>query len=236
MQKVHLDCVTCDASMISFLKDCTPEQVKRINSAKSCTHYKKGQIIFYEDNLPLGVHCISNGVVKLVKSSYDGKEQIIRFARSGEFLGYRALIAEEPLVASAECVEDTVACFIPKDPFLEVLSENHIINKEMLKSLSKELGMADEKIISLAHKSVRERLAETLLLLHDTFKEDRKEEDDDLIHIVLPREDIANIVGTATETVIRLLSEFNKDHLIELKGKRIRLLEIPKLRKLANIE
>jgi len=235
MHKVHLDCATCDASLISFMKDCTPEQVKRISSVKSCTHYKKGQIIFYEDNLPLGVHCISTGVVKLVKSSYDGREQIIRFAKPGEFLGYRALIAEEPLVASAECVEDTIACFIPRDPFLDVLAENPVINKEMLKSLSKELGMADEKIISLAHKSVRERLAETLLFLHHTFKEDRKEEEDDLIHIVLPREDIANLVGTATETVIRLLSEFNKDNLIELKGKRIRLVEITKLEKLANM-
>lgn len=235
MQKVHLDCSSCDAKSISFLKDCTPEQVTKINRAKSCVHFRKGQIIFYEDNLPLGVHCISHGVVKLVKSSYDGREQIIRFAKAGEFLGYRALIGDEPYVASAECVEDSVACFIPKDPFLEVLAENPVINKEMMKSLCHELGIADEKIISLAHKSVRERLAETLLLLHETFSEEVKE-DDTLIQIVLPREDIANIVGTATETVIRLLSEFNKDGLIELKGKRIRLLDEAKLKKISNMD
>ncbi len=228
-----MDCSSCDARAISFLQFCTSEQVEKITRVKTCAHYKKGQIIFYEDNLPMGVYCLSGGVVKLVKSSNDGREQIIRFAKAGEFLGYRALIADEPFVASAECVEDTVACFIPKDTFLEVLAENPTINKEMMKTLCHELGIADEKITSLAHKSVRQRLAETLLLLHDTFQ---KDQDDSVIQIVLPREDIANLVGTATETVIRLLSEFNKDGLIELKGKRIRITSEKALRKIAEIQ
>jgi len=236
MQKVHLECLSCDARSISFLQYCSPEQVELITRAKSCVHYKKGQVIFYEDNLAQGVYCLSGGVVKLVKSSEDGREQIIRFAQSGEFLGYRALIAEEPFVASAECVEDTIACFIPRDPFMQVLAQNPKVNSEMMKSLCHELGIADEKIASLAHKTVRERLAETLLLLHETFKEDDKDEkDDSLIHIILPREDIANIVGTATETLIRLLSEFNKENLIELQGKRIRLLDIKKLERIASM-
>ena len=235
MHKVHLECANCDARSVSFLKYCTPEQVSLINGNKSCVHYKKGQVIFYEDNLAQGVYCISQGVVKLVKSSEDGREQIIRFSKRGDFLGYRALIAEEPFVASAECVEDTVACFIPRQPFLEVLAENPRVNQEMLKSLCHELGIADEKITSLAHKSVRERLAETLLILHATFEEDGKGEDNDYIHIVLPREDIANIVGTATETLIRLLSDFKKEGLIELKGKRIRLLDRSKLARISEM-
>jgi len=218
------------------LQHCTPEQVELISKAKSCVHYKKGQVIFYEDNLAQGVYCLSAGVVKLVKSSEDGREQIIRFSQRGEFLGYRALIAEEPFVASAECVEDTVACFIPRDPFMQVLSQNPKINSEMMKSLCHELGIADEKIASLAHKTVRERLAETLLLLHKTFEEDAKGDGDDtMIHIALPREDIANIVGTATETLIRLPSEFNKENLIELKGKRIRIVDEKKLERIASM-
>lgn len=236
MQKVHLECSSCDARSISFLQYCTPEQVELIRRAKSCVHYKKGQVIFYEDNLAQGVYCLSGGVVKLVKSSEDGREQIIRFCQRGEFLGYRALIAEEPFVASAECVEDTIACFIPRDPFMQVLAQNPKINSEMMKSLCHELGIADEKIASLAHKTVRERLAETLLLLHKTFEADAKGDGDDtMIHIVLPREDIANIVGTATETLIRLLSEFNKENLIELKGKRIRIIDQKKLERIASM-
>lgn len=237
MQKVHIDCASCDARSISFLKFCTPEQVELISKAKSCVHYKKGQVIFYEDNIAQGVYCLSGGVVKLVKSSEDGREQIIRFSQRGDFLGYRALIAEEPFVASAQCVEDTVACFIPREPFMTVLAQNPKINSEMMKSLCHELGIADEKIASLAHKTVRERLAETLLLLHQTFQEDAKgDEDETMIHIVLPREDIANIVGTATETLIRLLSEFNKENLIELKGKRIRLIDQRKLERIASMD
>lgn len=234
MQKVQMDCATCDARRISFLKHCSDEQVEKIGRVKSCVHYKKGQVIFYEDNIAQGVYCIHDGVIKLVKSSEDGREQIIRFSQKGDFLGYRALIADEPYVASAECVEDTVACFIPKKEFLEVLEENPKINMEMMRSLCQELGIADERIASLAHKTVRERLAETLILLYQTFKDNHlKDEDESMIHIVLPREDIANIVGTATETLIRLLSDFNKEGLVELKGKRIRITNIAKLQRIA---
>ena len=107
--------------------------------------------------------------------------------------------------------------------FLDLLESNQLINKHMLKSLCHELGIADEKIQSLAQKSVRERLAETLLFLQKTFL-DEKNTDPNLISVTLPREDIANIVGTATETVIRLLSEFKADKLIDMEGKRIRIL------------
>jgi CRP/FNR family transcriptional regulator len=173
--------------------------------------------------MPLGIYCLSKGAIKLTKSNKDGKEQIVRFAREGEFLGYRALIADEPLVATATCIEDTICCFIPKQIFLDLLESNQLINKHMLKSLCHELGIADEKIQSLAQKSVRERLAETLLFLQKTFL-DEKNTDPNLISVTLPREDIANIVGTATETVIRLLSEFKADKLIDMEGKRIRIL------------
>ena len=103
----------------------------------------------------------------------------------------------------------------------------------MLKSLSHELGVAEEKVQSLAQKSVRERLAETLLFLHHTFNI-TENSNDEVIHITLPREDIANIVGTATETVIRLLSEFKSDKLIELDGKKIRLLNRERLERISH--
>jgi len=223
MQKMYLECSNCDAKSVSFLTHCTDAEASHVSAAKSCSHYKKGQTIFYEDNMPLGIYCLSKGAIKLTKSNKDGKEQIVRFAREGEFLGYRALIADEPLVATATCIEDTICCFIPKQIFLDLLESNQLINKHMLKSLCHELGIADEKIQSLAQKSVRERLAETLLFLQKTFL-DEKNTDPNLISVTLPREDIANIVGTATETVIRLLSEFKADKLIDMEGKRIRIL------------
>ena len=232
MQKTLLSCELCGVHNISFLHHCTDEQILKINKSKTCSRSEKGEHLFFEDKIPLGIYCISSGVVKLVKTNNDGKEQILRFAKAGDFLGYRALIADEPFVASAICLEDTICCFIPQKIFMELLSENPGIAKDLLKSLSHELGVVEERIQSLAQKSVRERLAETLLFLHDTFNQQGN--DDAVIHITLPREDIANIVGTATETVIRLLSEFKADKLIELQGKRIRLLNIPRLEKISH--
>jgi CRP-like cAMP-binding protein len=232
MHKVHLPCNQCDTSKITFLKYCTPQQLEVVNSAKTCCHYKKGEHIFYEDSMPNGLYCVSTGVVKLVKTNNDGKEQILRFAKSGDFLSYRALIADEPLVATAICLEDTVCCMIPKKVFLDLLDQNPQISKSMLITLSHDLGVAEERVQSLAQKSVRERLAETLLFLHATFN-DKQFSEDEVIHITLPREDIANIVGTATETVIRLLSEFKNDKLIELDGKRIKLLNKEKISKIS---
>ncbi len=115
---------------------------------------------------------------------------------------------------------------------MELLEENSAIAKDLLKSICHELGTVEERVQSLAQKSVRERLAETLLFLHHTFNS--QNDDDAVIHITLPREDIANIVGTATETVIRLLSEFKSDKLIELQGKKIRLLNMEKLEKISH--
>ena len=159
---------------------------------------KKGELLFNESALPLGVYCIVSGVIKLVRTNLDGKEQILRFAQPGDVLAYRALIAEEPLISSAVCLEDTVACFIPKQVFLSIMDENTAISKDLLKALSHELGVVEERVQSLAQKSVRERLAETLLFLHATFKSNNL--DSDVIAITLPREDIANIVGCAPST------------------------------------
>jgi CRP-like cAMP-binding protein len=230
MQRIKLDCAVCDSHNIGFLKHCNQEQLNKISSGKTCCHYKKGQHIFYEGNMPMGIHCLSSGVVKLVRTNLDGKEQILRFAQKGDYLGYRALVAQEPLFASAIAVEDTVACFVPQRPFMELIDDVPAISKELLVSLCHDLGVVEERVQSMAQKSVRERLAETLLFLHETFNSGG----DSVISISLPREDIANIVGTATETVIRLLSEFKSDKLIEMEGKKIRLLEKQKLDRISH--
>lgn len=230
MQRIKLDCAVCDSHNIGFLKHCNQEQLNKISSGKTCCHYKKGQHIFYEGNMPMGIHCLSSGVVKLVRTNLDGKEQILRFAQKGDYLGYRALVAQEPLFESAIAVEDTVACFVPQRSFMDLIDEVPAISKELLVSLCHDLGVFEERVQSMAQKSVRERLAETLLFLHETFNSGG----DSVISISLPREDIANIVGTATETVIRLLSEFKSDKLIEMEGKKIRILEKQKLDRISH--
>jgi len=141
------------------------------------------------------------------------------------------LLSGEKYNATAIAIEDTNICFIPKEIFLVILQKDASLSFEMMKVLSNELKRAEEKITHLAQKQVRERMAETILFLKETYGLDK----DDHVNIQLSREEIANLVGTATETAIRLLSEFNKEHIIELSGKKIKILNQPKLVKTANL-
>jgi len=229
-----IDCEDCEAKADSLMNFSFEDDLEVINCNKICNHFKKGQTIFYEGNTPPCLYCVNKGKIKLYRTGKDGKEQITGFGVPGDFLGYRAIIAEEGYANSATALEDTVVCLIRKEDFLTMLQKNSYISKQMMVSLCKELGIAMEKIQSLSQKSVRERLAETLFYLKDTFR--GKEQDDNKIEIVLPREDIANIVGTTTETVIRTLSDFKNEKLIELDGKKIRIINENKLREIGGIE
>lgn len=233
MQKFNVSCETCGSREYSFLKDLPEDELAKVSGYKHCSFYKKGQTLFFEESYPLGLFCINKGKVKIYRTGNDGKEQIIHFGQAGDFLGYRSMIADEKYSASATALEDTNACFIPRDVFNKIMENNPDFTKTLMKSLCKELGIASDRLQSMAQKSVRERVAETLLLLHDTIRHDV--EDDALINITLPREDIANLVGTATETTIRLISEFKDDKLIETQGKKIRIIEEDKLKKIAGI-
>ena len=229
-----IDCSECDVKENSLFNFSFEDDLEVINCNKICNTFKKGQTLFYEGNQPAGLMCINKGKVKLYRTGKDGKEQIVGFGLPGEFLGYRAIIAEEGYIVSGTALEDTTICLIKKEDFLNMVQKNSYISKQLMVSLCKELGLAMEKIQSLSQKSVRERLAETLFYLKETFA--KKDSDNSIVDIVLPREDIANIVGTTTESVIRTLSEFKNEKLIELEGKKIRILNEPKLRSISGSE
>jgi len=161
----------------------------------------------------------------------EGKEQIIRFITNGELIGYRSLLSDEAISASATALEDTFACYIPKSSFFKVIEENPKFSLNLLKLSCHELGEAGRMITSLAQKNVKERLAEILLILSSTFGED----EEGYLDISLTREEIANMVGTATESVIRLISELKKEGYISSKGKRIAVSDRVALRQIANI-
>jgi CRP/FNR family transcriptional regulator len=161
----------------------------------------------------------------------EGKEQIVRLAKSGDIVGYKALLSGDRYSATATALEDCNVCFIPREIFLVILQKDAALSFEMMKVLSDELKKAEEKITHLAQKPVRERVAETILFLKETYGLYA----DNHVNVSLTREEIANLVGTATETAIRLLSEFNKDHIIELSGKKIKILDQNKLIKTANL-
>jgi CRP/FNR family transcriptional regulator, polysaccharide utilization system transcription regulator len=163
--------------------------------------------------------------VKVFKIGSSGKEQIIRFARTGDALGYRALLVGETYNASASALEDSHICFIRKETVFEIFKTNNNFSFSLLKLLSRDLEDVENKMVKLAQKPVRDRLAEALLILRETYGTDKQEN----INISLSREDFANIVGTATETVIRLLAEFKKENLIATKGKKIKIINLDEL-------
>jgi CRP-like cAMP-binding protein len=207
------------------------KQLQTISDNKTCVVFKKGQIIMHEGNKPNGVYCIQSGKCKTHKLGIEGKEQIIRFAKTGDLLGYRSILSDEPLSASITALEDTKSCFIPKQELFEILEINPQFSMELMKIACHELGEAGKIITNLAQKTVRERLAEMLLILEKTFGITSEGN----IDVSLTREEIANLVGTATESTIRLLSEFKEDELIILKGRKIKLINKPKLAKIGNV-
>ena len=224
-------CKDCNMHFKTIFRKLTHEQQVFISSRKSCAFYKKGTIIYKEGQRTSGVYCINDGIVKIYKTGIEGKEQIIKFAKCGDIFGYRSILNGEPACTSVKVNEDAVVCHIIASDFYSMLKENSEFGIDMLQLACAELGEANSYITDIAQKSVRERLAEILVYLKDEFGLD----DDKMIKINLTREELANLVGTATESVIRLLSEFKHDGLIELKGRRIRILDVDGLSKIGNI-
>ena len=232
VQQKNTPCELCMSRKFSLFSNVSEPYLCQLSESKNLITHKKGQILFYEGTKPLGIFCISDGVVKVYKTASNGKEQIIRLTKKGDFLGYASLLGEESYSNSATIVEDANICFVPKESFLKVLSDDTEFHRRVTKALCHDLGIMESKLTDATQKSIRERLAFTLLKLSETYGIDGNE--GDKIDIVLTREEIAGLVGTATETVIRLLSEFKKDELIEYQGKKIIVLDKKGLARLSD--
>ena len=223
-------CQECAKEENSIFKYLTPEECEMLDETKVCNFYKRGSIIYHEGNRTNGFYCIHKGVVKIYKTGIDGREQIVAFAKKGDIIGYRSIISGELACSSAKVIEDSILCFIPGESLISLVKTNGNFSLAVVKQTCKELGEANSYITDIAQKTVRERLAEVLLDLKDTFDLD----EEGILQISLTREELANIVGTATESVIRLLSEFKTDKLIELSGRRIKILDVKRLQKISN--
>lgn len=224
-------CDLCLQKNYSVFCNAKQESIPEIDDYKTYEIYKKGQLIFRESQPAFGVYCISSGKVKVTKSGEEGKEQILRFAKEGDMLGYRALLGGNSFSVSAIAMEDTKVCYIPKEHFYNVIEHDGEVSREIMKRLSDELKKAQNKIIILSQKSVRERTAETLLFLMGIFGMEK----DGTIKVLLTREETANLIGSATETVIRVLSDLKHEGLIEFSGKKIKILNAKELSKSANL-
>ena len=222
-------CEQCIVRQFSSLKSLNKEELLKIADCKTSYTIKKGEPIFEEGEITKGVFCVKEGICKLSKLSANGKDQIVKLVKSGELLGQRSMISDEPANLSAVALEDMEVCFIPKSEIMGFFNENNQFSMNVMKSICGDLKDADDHMVSMAQKSVKQRLAETLLYLEESFGKN----EDGSLHIQLSREELAGIIGTATESCIRLLSEFNKNGMIDLVGKKITILNKSKLKRLA---
>ncbi len=173
--------------------------------------YKRGQIIFQEGSNPMGLYCVNQGKIKVYKYASDGKEQIIRIVKPGDFLGYSSLLANTPYPASAASLEECIVCMVPRDQITKLFRHNERFSEGLINLLSSSLDQSYRKIADMAYKPVRGRLAEALLLLQNAYRDDNNP--DGIISVT--REDLASLVGTVKETAIRILKEFKESGIIE---------------------
>ncbi len=220
----HVTCATCSARKNSLFGTYGESEVMDLNHEKMCNYYKKNQPLFIEGSFPRGVFCLNQGKVKVFTRGDEGKEQIIHIAKAGDVIGFRSMFSGEPYKVSASTLEESNICFIGKDDFLVMMDNNPILRNGIIKELSKELGDRAQFITNMAQKSVRERLAFSLLILADIYGEEE---------INLTREDMANFVGTATETLIRLLKDFKEDEIIEIHTRKLLIVNRDKLLRIA---
>ncbi|MCU0460497.1 MAG: Crp/Fnr family transcriptional regulator [Bacteroidales bacterium] len=224
-------CDKCALETGSIFRYLSREEVDMINFEKEFRQFKRGDVLYNEGSRISGFYCIHRGIIKVFKTGLDGKEQIIRFAKPGDIIAYRSVLSNEVACTSAKVIEECQVCFIPAEILISLVKSNPTYAHELLKLACHELGEANSFITDIAQKTVRERLAEILLLLVHDFGLDSQ----DYLQISLTREELANIVGTATESVIRLLSEFKTDRLVELNGRKIKVLDKKGLEKISNV-
>jgi len=224
-------CSEC-GSKSSIFCALSKDEKDELSTNKGSNYYKKGQAIFYEGNQSHGLYCVYKGKVKLSKLGEKGKEQVIRFAKTADILGYRSLFSNEPYQATATALEDSYICHLSKDKFMGLMRENPSLSWKTMQLLSNDLKSAEQHLINIAQKTVKERIAEALLLLQATFgfMDDNKS-----IDVILTRSEIADIAGTTTETTIRTLAILNTEGHIDLKGKRIIISDVISLTRVAGI-
>nr|NQU93709.1 Crp/Fnr family transcriptional regulator [Bacteroidota bacterium] len=224
-------CSGCLVRHISCFDTLSKVELELLDKGKIITFYKKGQVVFHEGRVPTGLFCLKSGKVKISKIGCDGKGQIVRIVLSGGLLGIRSFLAGRYYMSTATTLEDSLVCFIDRPVFSNITTRNPLISHCIMTTLCNLLKEAEEKMTSLAQKQVRERLAETLLILDNIYKSQDNQIED--TGISLSREDLANIVGTATETVIRLLKEFKNENIIYTNGRKIHLKDVESLKKIA---
>ncbi|MGL4599355.1 MAG: Crp/Fnr family transcriptional regulator [Bacteroidia bacterium] len=212
---------------INLLDDSTRLQLLEKSQVKA---FKKGSLIFPEGKQANGVYSLRSGKAKLFTTDSQGREQIIHLARPGDLMGYRAVLGGDSFSCSAQTIEASEVIVIPKADFLHLLDSHSKFSHAIIQLLTSELRRTEHHLAGLARKHVKSRLAETLLELSETYG---FESDEKTLAVTLTREEFAALVGTATETVIRLLHDLQEQQALKIEGRKLCLTNLSLLKRIA---
>lgn len=193
--------------------------------------FKKKKLLFYNGGIPTGVFLVKKGRAKIYKTGVEGRDQIFYIYKEGDLFGYHALLCNEKYEDSCEALEDCEIWFVSKSDFQHLMVKIPKLKMLLIQNMSHEFGVLVNTITILAQKTVRERLALYLLVLNERY---------DMVNgktqINLPREDLANIIGTVRESLGRLLKEFKDSNLICINNKSIEILNFEGMAKIAQVK
>ena len=216
----------------SLLRGLSQKEKEALIQHHTYIQYKKGEILLKDGENPHGLICLSSGKVKIFKEGVGGREQILRMVRPQGFIGYRAIFADSPYCASAIAIEDSSICIFEKDCFIKIVRKNSDLALNLMKAFAEELGFSNNRTVSLTQKHIRGRLAESLLVLRDTYG---YENDGKTIRVYLSREDIANLSNMTTSNAIRTLSTLASEDIISIEGRKIMILDCHKLERISEL-
>jgi CRP-like cAMP-binding protein len=222
MQYINPYIEICLEGSSSIFKGLNQKDKEIIAQHHTLINVKKGKLLFKEGEKTRGLICLASGKVKVFKEGVGGRQQILKMVRQLGFIGYRALFSENIWSFSAAAIEDSVICVLEKNSMIRILKKNPDLALKLIRVIAEELGFSNNRTISLTQKHIRGRITESLLLLRDTYG---YEADGKTIHITLSREDIANLSSMTTSNAIRTLSNLAAEGYIEIKGRRISILD-----------
>lgn len=215
----------------SFIKEVKSlDSLKKLSEKHNVGVHKKKEIIYNEGGLPKSIFFVKRGKVKTFKTNEMGKELINALYNEGDFFGYLSLLENTNYSDTAMTLEESEISVIPKEDFFELVYKSPEVSRKFINILSNNIHEREEQLIKLAYNSVRKRVAEALTTLYNKYKKEGEQK----FSINISREDLANLVGTATETVIRTLSDFKDEKLIEISGGTISVLNYEKLANMKN--
>jgi CRP/FNR family transcriptional regulator, polysaccharide utilization system transcription regulator len=204
------------------------DDLKKLSADRRMKTFRKKEIVFSEGNMPVYLYFLSKGKIKTYRAHEYGKELITTLHKEGDFFGYTSLLEGHEYAETAEALEDSEVYLIPKEDFFSLMYNNMSVMKTFVKMLSDNILEKEKQLVNLAYSTVRKRVAEALVLLQQRYDTSK----DKKFSISISREDLANIVGTATESLIRTLSDFKEEKLVEIKGSNITIIDLEKLKKL----